>query len=78
MLGERVEGLGRPRRVVEDIHVTDPINCDAAKWEGMLDGGVGDAHSTEDGKDNITLQEGRGVTLFTRPKRVRGTNALRG
>ena len=59
-------------------NVTDPINCNTAKWAGMLGGGVGDAHSTEDGKDNITLLEGRGVALFARLKRVRGASALLG
>lgn len=54
MLGELIEGLGRPPRVVGDADVTDPINCDAAKWEGMPGGGVGDARSSDDGWDNIT------------------------
>ena len=41
------------------------------KWSGKPGWGVGGAHSTEDSKDNITLQEGRGPALLVRPKRVR-------
>jgi len=79
MLGELVEGLGRPRRVVGlSPNVTDPINCGAAKWGGMPGGGVGDAHSSGDGWDSITQSERRGVTLFMRLKRVRGANARDG
>ena len=39
---------------LSDTHVTDPINCSTAKWEGMLGGGVGDAHSSVDNQDNTT------------------------
>ena len=58
--------------------VTDPISHHLAKWEEKPDGGVGDAHSSGDGWDNITQSERRGVTLFERPKRVRGANASNG
>lgn len=59
-------------------NVTDPINCNTAKWEGMLGGGVGDAHSSGDDWDNITQSERRGVALLTRLKRIRGASALQG
>ena len=78
MLRELVEGLGRPPRVAEDLSVTDRINHDLVKSEGMPEEGVGDAHSSDDDWDSITQSELRGVTLFERPKRVRGANALRG
>ena len=51
--------------------VTDPISGDTVKREGKPGRGVGGAHSTDDGKDNITMPEGRGTTLFERPKKVR-------
>ena len=51
--------------------VTDPISGSTVKGEGKPDWGVGGVHSTDDGKDNITLPEGRGTTLFVRPKEVR-------
>ncbi len=59
-------------------NVTDPINCCAAKREGMLGGGVGDARISDDDWDSITQSEERGIALFIRPKRVRGANALQG
>jgi len=41
------------------------------KCNGKPGRGVGGAHSTEEGKDSITLLEGRGPTLLRRLKKVR-------
>lgn len=60
------------------VNVTDPISYNLVKWEGKPDGGVGDAHSSDDDWDNITQSERRGVTLFERLKKVRGANASNG
>jgi hypothetical protein len=78
MLRKLVEKLGRPPRVVSTFSVTDPISHHLAKREGKPEGGVGDAHSSEEDWDNITQSERRGVTLFECPKRVRGASASNG
>jgi len=51
--------------------VTASINSNPVKRSGKPGGGVGGAHNTDNGKDSITLPEGRGPTLFKRLKRVR-------
>ena len=57
--------------------VTDLISGEPAKGKGKPAGGVGGVHSTDDGKDNITLPEGRDPTLSARPKRVRARECHR-
>jgi hypothetical protein len=47
------------------------ISSDPVKGGGKPGWGVGGAHTTDDGKDSITLPEGRGPTLLKRLKRVR-------
>ena len=63
-------GETRPGRLVTS-GVSDPISGGPAKWEEKPGWGVGGAHSTEDGEDNKTSQEGRGPTLLVRAEEVR-------
>jgi hypothetical protein len=51
--------------------VTALISRGPVKWSGKPGWGLGGASSTDDGKDNTTLPEGRGPALLMRPKRVR-------
>ena len=51
--------------------VTALISRGPVKWSGKPGWGLLGASSTDDGKDNITLPEGRGPALLMRRKRVR-------
>jgi len=46
--------------------VTAAISGTPAKWSGMSGWGVGGAYITYDGKDNVTLPEGRSPALLMR------------
>ena len=72
MSGKLAWELGRPHLVCRRRPmVTAPISRGTVKRSGKPGWGVGGAHSTDDGKDSITLSEGRVPTLLKRPKRVR-------
>jgi hypothetical protein len=58
--------------------VTVLISGTPVKWSGKPDWGVGGAHSTDDGKDNITLPEGRSPALLMCRTRVRVGECLYG
>lgn len=70
---ERV-GLGTgetPLSPQATLVVTDSISGDPVKRIRMFRRGVGWAHSTEDGEDNITSPEERSPALLIRLKKVR-------
>jgi hypothetical protein len=72
MLEKLAWELGRPHvGLWTASEVTTSISGSPVKWSGKPLWGVGGAHNTYDGKDNITLSEGRSPTLFIRPKKVR-------
>jgi hypothetical protein len=72
MSGKLAWELGRPRLVYRRRPVvTASINSGPVKGSGKPGWGVGGAHNTDDGKDSITLSEGRSPTLLKRLKRVR-------
>jgi len=78
MLGKLAWELERPHLVYRQHPVvTDPISSNTVKGSGKPSWGVGGAHSTDDGKDSITLPEGRSPTLLKRLKRVRVRECLR-
>ena len=78
MLGKLAWELERPRLDYRQRPVvTASISSNSVKRSGEPGWGVGGAHNTDDGKDSITLSEGRGPTLFKRLKRVRARECLR-
>ena len=78
MLGKLTWELERPHLVYRRRPVvTASISSDPVKGGGKSGWGVGWAHSTGDGKDSITLSEGRSPALLVRPKRVRVRECLR-
>ena len=78
MLGKLAWELERPHLVYRRRPVvTASISSNPVKGSGKPGWGVGGAHSTDDGKDSITLSEGRSPTLLERLKRVRVRECLR-